>query len=116
MDVEKVIARKLKDDTGIAGYMSVPNNAPDDFFTITLTSEGGTQFIRECSLDIDIWSKDEYSRACASKLSKKIGLAIYDLDTVENIFNPKITNLYYSPDADTRRSRYVMQIECYICE
>ncbi len=116
MDAEKAIAQKLKDATNLAGYMSVPKNTPDEFFTVMLTSAGGSRFMQEICVDVDVWGKDEQARARARKLAEQIGAAVYELDELENIFAPKLTNMYYSPDADTGRARYVVQVECYVCE
>ncbi len=116
MDVEKVVTKTIKKITGIEGYLAVPTNTPCEFFTVTLTSGGGSRFMDECSLDVDVWASDENSRARARSMAETIIAAAYELDEIENIFSPKVTNVYYSPDADTRRARYVVQVECNICE
>lgn len=116
MDIEQTIATRLMADTGIQAYLSVPANTPDEFMVVELTQSGGSKFMRDYSLDIDVWGKDEHARKRAHDLAQEVIYAVDNLDCEPNIFHPVTTNCYRSPDADTGRARYVVQIECSVCE
>lgn len=116
MDIEQTVATRLMADTGIQAYLSVPANTPDEFMTVELTAESGSQFMRTYSLDVDVWGKDEHARKRANELAQEVIYAVDNLDSDPNIFNPITTNCYRSPDADTGRIRYVVQIECSVCQ
>lgn len=117
MDIERVVAQRLKDKTGIEAYLSVPVNPPDEFLTVEIIrTDVQSRFIPVYALDVDVWAKDAHARARAHELAQKVIDETPNLDEEPNIFNPTFENCYRSPDADTGRARYVVQIECAVCE
>lgn len=117
MDIERVIAQRLNEATGISAFLSVPADPPDEFLTVEVVGmTAQTRFMPVYSLDVDVWGKDEHARARAHELAGAVISEVPNLDAEPNIFNPTFSNCYRSPDADTGRARYVVQIECAVCE
>lgn len=116
MDVEAVVAKRLMDETQIKAFLSVPDDTPDEFLTVEMTSEGGDRFKQSYSLDVDVWGKDEHARLRTYEMAHDVMLAVPTLEEEPNIFSPKVTNCYRSADYDTGRMRYVVQIELLVCE
>jgi hypothetical protein len=116
MDVEKTVATRLMQDTGIQAYLSVPQDTPDEFMVITQTMRTGGRFNPTYSLDVDVWGKDEHARSQTHSRAQKVIDAVPNLGEEPNIFTPKTTNVYRDPDADTGRMRYTVQIEVTVCE
>lgn len=115
MDIEAVVAQRLKDETGIDAFLNVPKDTPQEFLTVTLTAGGG-RFYRNCSLDVDVWGADEFSRPRVQELADLVIQAIPQLEAETNIFHPQFTNCYREYDADSGRAKYVVQIELGVCE
>lgn len=116
MDIERVIAQRLKAQASILSYLAVPSNPPDEFLVVEMTGASGTAGMKTYSLDIDVWGKDETSRKRTHELAKNIIAILPNLEDEENIFAPRFRNLYRNNDIDTGRSRYTVQIECSVCE
>lgn len=115
MDIEAVVARKLASECDIEAFLNVQKNTPDEFLTVTLTGDGGWIY-RTCSLDVDVWGKDENARKQVCELAQRIISAIPSLEDETNLFHPQFENAYREYDADSGRAKYVIQIEVGICE
>jgi hypothetical protein len=115
MDIEQTVARLLMQATGIQAYLSVPADTPDEFLVVTQTMRTGGRFNPTCSLDVDVWGKDEHARIRAYELAQLVIDAVPNLDSEPNLFAPTTTNLYRNPDADSGRMRYTVQIEITVC-
>lgn len=117
MDIEKTVAQFVKEQTGLETYLTVPNNPPNVFLVVDLIStSANNQFMSIYSLDIDVWGADENDRINTHENAMKVVSSIPALESIENIFNPRFLNLYRAVDADTGRVRYVVQLECSVCE
>lgn len=112
MDIEEVVARRIKDALGISAYLDVPQDAPDEFVTVEQTGGGGT-YMEAVALDIDCWAK---TRKRAKALSALVAQEAFDLDEEPNIFNPQVESIYRMNDPDTGRPRYVVSISLWVCE
>lgn len=112
MDVEEVVARRIRDAIGTPAYLDVPKEAPEEFITVEQTGGGGT-YMEAALLDIDCWAK---TRKGAKALSRLVAAAVPDLDEEPNIFNPKVENIYRMNDPDTGCPRYVVSISLWVCE
>lgn len=117
MDIERTLAQYFKDKTGIQAYLTVPHDPPNEFLVIQLISSAAdNQFMTEYSLDVDVWGEDESARIQTQANAAQVIDAIPTLEEISNIFNPRFENLYRTVDADTGRVRYVVQLECSVCE
>ena len=114
MDVEAAVARRLAQTTGAPAYVEVPGDMPDSFISVEQIGGGGSMF-EPCRLAVDCWAGKKQRKA-AQALSEKVKAAVYDLDEESNIFNPEVTNCYRQNDPDTGRSRYIVQIQVWVCE
>lgn len=118
MDVEAVVARNLAGLTGIPTFTEMPpgDADPGDLLTVEQTGGGGG-FMEPVALDVDCWSTREGGgRRRAKALAELVRAAVPDLDAEPAIFRPSVTNQYRMADPDTRRPRYVVQVELWVCE
>ena len=114
MDVEAVVARRLAQAVGVPGCVEVPERFPDSFISVERLGGGGSMF-EPVQLAVDCWAGKKQRKA-AQALSEKVKAAAADLDEEPNIFNPDVTNCYRQNDPDTGRSRYIVQIQVWVCE
>lgn len=114
MDIEATVARRLSKAVGVPSYLEVPEGAPDAFITVERIGGGGSMF-EPCQLAVDCWDKKKQRKA-AQALSERVSAAVYDLDEEPNLFHPEVTNTYRQNDPDTGRSRYIVQIQLWVCE
>ena len=91
MDVEAVVARKLKATLNLPAFLEVPASPPDQYIVVEQVG-GGSSF------------------------ADPVLLAVRNLDEEPNIFDPKPTNTYRSNDPQTGRSRYTVQVSLRLCE
>ena len=118
MDVEAVVARRLAESTSIPAYVEMPpgDADPGDLLTVEQTGGGGG-YMEPVTLDVDCWStRDGGGRKRAKALAELVKAAVPDLDDEPNVFHPSVTNQYRMADPDTRRPRYVVQVELWVCE
>lgn len=116
MDVERVVAGRLSASTGVPAFLEMPEGSedPGDLITVELTGGGGN-LLEACLIDVDCWSTGK-DRRRAREIAEAVSAAVCDLDEEPNIFHPVVTNRYRMNDPDTRRPRYVVQVELYVCE
>ena len=114
MDIEATVARRLSAAVGVPAFLEVPESAPDGFITVERIGGGGSMF-EPVQIAVDCWAKKK-QRKQALALSEKVKAAAYDLDEEPNVFGPEVTNCYRQNDPDTGRSRYIVQIQLWVCE
>lgn len=118
MDVERVVAARLSESTGIPAFLEVPDGArdPGDILVVEQTGGGGG-LLEPVSLDVDCWStKAGGGRRRARAIAEAVCAAVPGLEDEPDIFHPVVTNKYRMNDPDTRRPRYVVQVELFVCE
>lgn len=113
MDVEAAVARRLAQAAGVPGCLEVPKEMPDSF--ISVEQIGGGSMFEPCRLAVDCWAKKK-ERKKARALAESVAAAVADLDEEANFFHPEVTNLYRQNDPDTGRSRYIVQVQIWVCE
>ena len=109
-----MVARRLAQAVGAKGFVEVPESPPDSFVSVERIGGGGSMF-ETAQLAVDCWAKKK-QRKQALALAEKVKAATYDLDEEPNLFNPEVTNCYRQNDPDTGRSRYIVQIQIWVCE
>lgn len=114
MDIEATVARRLSKAVGVPAYLEVPERAPDGFITVERIGGGGSMF-EPVQIAVDCWAKKK-QRKKALALAERVKAATYDLDEEPNVFHPEVTNCYRQNDPDTGRSRYIVQIQLWVCE
>lgn len=118
MDIERVVAERLMEETGIPAFLEMPerDEDPGDLITVMRTGGGGS-YMETVQVDVDCWStKKGGGRKRAKQIADLVRAAALDLDEEPNIFHPRPVNTYRDNDPDTRRPRYVVQIELWVCE
>lgn len=113
MNVEAAVARALRDATGIAAYLDVPADRPDEFLTVEQTGSSEGYAISRISLAVQAWAKSRYR---ARELAYRLKAAVYGLDSEANIFNPQVEGVYNDPDPDSGAPRYQLGVVVYVCE
>lgn len=113
MDIEAVAASRLSDAAGVPAYLEVPESAPDSF--IVVERIGGGSMFEPVQISVDCWARKK-QRKQAFALSEKVVAAVPCLDDEPNVFHPEVTNCYRQNDPDTGRSRYIVQIQAWVCE
>lgn len=115
MDVEAAVARRLAQAAGVPGCLEVPEEMPDSFISVEQIGGGGSMF-EPCRLAVDCWARKK-ERKKARALAESVAAAVADLDEEANFFHPEVDE---SPtgenDPDTGRSRYIVQIQIWVCE
>lgn len=114
MDVEATVARRLAQAAGVPGCLEVPEEMPDSFISVEQIGGGGSMF-EPCRLAVDCWARKK-GRKKARALAESVAAAVADLDEEANFFHPEVTNFYRENDPDTGRSRYIVQIQIWVCE
>lgn len=118
MDVERVVAQRIADATGIPAFLEMPDGDrdPGDLVTVEQVGGGGG-FLEPVQLDIDCWStRGGGGRRRARAIAEAVCAAVPDLDEEPDIYGPSVVNKYRMNDPDTRRPRYVVQAEVLVCE
>lgn len=118
MDVERVVASRLSGATGVPAYVEMPpgDADPGDLIVVERTGGGGGP-LEEVRLDVDCWSTREGGgRRRAAEIADAVAAAVPSLDGEPDVFGPTVANRYRMNDPDTRRPRYVVQVELRVCE
>lgn len=117
MDIEAVVARRLAASTGVPAFVEMPPGDvdPGDLLLVTRTGGGGT-YMEAAQIDVDCYSTKEGGRKRARELSELVKRAVPELDEEPDLFAPEVTGCYRQADPDTRRPRYVVQLQVWVCE
>lgn len=113
IDVERVVAKRLMDATGIRAVLEVPEERPEEFLSVELTGTGTDLYPKTCSLAVQSWAK---TRRRASEIAGLVEVAIYGLTDEPNVFKAVPDGTYRWPDPDSRQERYQTNAELTICE
>lgn len=117
MDIETDVARCLCELAGADATLEPVAGHPEPYITVEQVGGGGG-FLEPVQLDIDCWGTEgKGGRKPAKALAEKVKAAVPSLeDELPNVFHPEVTNQYKMPDPDTRRARYVVQVQLWVCE
>ncbi|WP_075844684.1 hypothetical protein [Collinsella bouchesdurhonensis] len=113
IDVERVVAKRLMDATGIRAVLEVPEERPEEFLSVELTGTGTGLYPKTCSLAVQSWAK---TRRRAAEIAGLVEVAIYGLTEEPNVFKAVPDGTYRWPDPDSRQERYQTNAELTICE
>ncbi len=115
-DIEAEVARALCEATGYDAFLEIPADHPAQLITVEQTGGGGG-FLVPVALDVDCWAAEgKGGRKSAKAVAEAVKAAVPGLDSITNVFHPEVENSYRSPDPDTKRMRYVVQVELWLCE
>lgn len=113
MDIEAETARFIARKVGVRALTEVPSQRPDEFVTVEVTGGESGRFPTRVSLAVQAWAQ---TRARALEIAIECERALWDLDELENVFNPSAEYPYRFPDPDSRTPRYQLGARLYICE
>ena len=95
MDVERMVAQRLMDETGIKAVLDVPADRPSEFISVSQTGSSRSGCINRVQLVAQSWAK---TRSRAAEIAATCG------DT------------YRWDDPDSRQRRYQTNVNVTICE
>lgn len=114
MDVERTVAKRLADATGLRFYLDVPAERPEEFATVELTGGTGDRFTRSAVLAVQSWAATRWR---AAEMARAIAEAVPSLaDDEQNIFRAVANGSYRWPDPESGHPRYQTTVELTICE
>lgn len=113
MDVERVVAERLMDATGIKAVLEVPGERPDEFISVEMTGGSGDRFIKGASLAVQSWAQ---TRRRAAEIARLVEQSVPDLTDEPNVFRAVANGSYRWPDPDSGQARYQTNVELTICE
>ena len=113
IDVERVVAKRLKAAPGYRTELAVPEERPEEFLSVELTGTGTGLYPKTCSLAVQSWAK---TRRRAAEIAGLVEVAIYGLTEETNVFRAVPDGTYRWPDPDSRQERYQTNAELTICE
>ena len=113
IDVERVVAKRLMDATGIRAVLEVPEERPEEFLSVELTGTGTGLYPKTCSLAVQSWAK---TRRRAAAIAGMVERAILALEDEPEVFSPVATSTYRFPDPDSGQERYQTTVELTVCE
>lgn len=103
MDIERYVANKLHEITGITAVLEVPEDRPEEFVSVELNGSPGERFIKNASLTIQSWAK---TRRRAADVAATVEKALRQLIAYDEIFGVSKINTYRWPDPESRHQRY----------
>lgn len=112
-DIEREVALFLKEATGIPTFLEKPADAPEDYVVVEQTG-GGFGLFDQVTVDVDCYAPKK-SRKRARATAETVCAAACDLDVIADVYQPEVVNVYRQNDPDTGESRYVVQVEFYVC-
>ena len=113
MDVERVVAERLMESTGVRAVLEVPEDRPDEFVSVEMTGGSGDRFMRTASLAVQSWAQ---TRRRAAEISRLVEAATPGLTEEPNIFRAVANGTYRFPDPNSGQARYQTNVELTICE
>lgn len=113
MDVERVVAQRLMEATGVNAVLEVQKHRPDEFISVEMTGGSGDLFMRTASLAVQSWAK---TRSRAAEIASLVEASIQHIADEPNIFRAVANGTYRWPDPDSGHERYQTNVELTICE
>ena len=112
MDVEREVAAKLAEETGMRVFLEVPAARPAEFVSVELTGGGG-RLIGTLTLAVQSWAT---TRKRAAEIAGLVRDAVPALEDLPNVFAPVAVSTYRWPDPESNQKRYQTTVELTVCE
>lgn len=114
MDVERVVAKRLMDATGIQAVVEIPAERPDEFVSVEMTGGSGSMFLKTATLAVQSWAQ---TRRRAAEIARAVEPAVPGIAEDEpNVFRSVANGTYRWPDPDSGQPRYQTTVEITVCE
>lgn len=113
MDIESTVAKYLHEQANIPVYVVIPNERPQEFAFVEITSSSGNRFKHDYVLAVQAWAQ---SRKRACELARQLAQIAQDLDAIDNIFTPNAEPAYNYPDPNSKSARYQFILQLTVCE
>lgn len=113
MDVERMVAQRLMDETGIEAVLDVPADTPSEFISVSQTGSSRSGCINRVQLVAQSWAK---TRRRAAEIAEAVEHAVPSLMDEECVFEATCGDTYRWDDPDSRQRRYQTNVNVTICE
>lgn len=113
MDIERIVAKRLMDETGIKAVLEVPRDAPGEFLSVELTGGNGLGFSGQAFVAVYSWAP---TRRRAAEMAGLVELAVPMLLHEENVFDAFPDGTYRLPDPASGGARYRTNVNLTIFE
>ena len=113
MDIERVVAKRLVDATGIKAVLEVPRDAPDEFISVELTGGNGLGFGNQAFVSVCSWA---LTRRRAAAIAALVERAVPLLLQEENVFDAFSDGTSRLPDPASGGARYKTNVNLTIFE
>lgn len=113
MDVERFVAERLMDITGIKTVLEVPDLRPDEFVSVERTGGPEMRFSDKPTLAVQSWAK---TRRRASEMARSVNNALKGLMALDCVFEVDIEKTYRWPDPESGHERYQTVVTLAIYE
>lgn len=112
MDVERMVAQRLMDETGIEAVLDVPADRPSEFISVSQTDLAAAA-ASTVQLVAQSWAK---TRRRAAEIAEAVEHAVPSLMDEECVFEATCGDTYRWDDPDSRQRRYQTNVNVTICE
>lgn len=112
MDIERVVAKRIMDETGIKTVLEVPATRPDEFVSVEMTGGTNGRFMQTAILAIQTWAT---TRRRAAEMAVAVQHAVFNLTDEQNIFKATPGGAYRYPDPDSKSERYQINVDLTLC-
>lgn len=113
MDVERAVARRLAEATGIRAFVEVPERRPDEFVSVEMVAGGGGRFVSRPTLAVQSWAR---TRRRAAEIAAMVERAVPGLADEENVFAASSGGSRRWPDPSSGQARYQTAVKLAVCE
>lgn len=114
MDIERVCATRVMEETGIRCVLDVPKDRPDEFVQFSLAATGGgRRFTQSPRVVATSWAK---TRKRAREIAESVEAACAAIEEEPNVFSAVPDGTYRWDDPETSTPRYQTNINLKTCE
>lgn len=113
MDIERFVAERLMDTTGIKTVLEVPEIRPGEFVSVQRTGGPEKVFSDHPTLAVQSWAK---TRRRASEMARSVNNALKGLMALDCVFAVDIEKTYRWPDPESGHERYQTVVNMTIYE
>lgn len=113
MDIERIVAKRLMDATGVGAVLEIPSDRPSEFISVELTGGNWLDFGKQAIVSVYEWAP---TRKRAAEIASIVEQSVPLLLAEENIFDAFSDGSYRMPDPESGGARYKTNVNLTIFE
>ena len=113
MDIERFVAAKVAETTGLKCVLEVPEIRPGEFVSVQRTGGPEKRFSSSPTLAVQSWAK---TRRRAAEIAMTVRNALMGLMAFDCVFAVEIEKTYRWPDPESGHERYQTVVNMTIYE